>query len=111
MSEAKELLPLEGSKSEIWKHFGFPAEDGKFVQLDKKSRKEVCCKIYYKSLKYCGNTTNLQFHLKEHHLSIHLSLAAKVNKGKEKAPPNHQPTITARVAATQKLPQSSTRWN
>ncbi len=34
-------LPLEGSKSDIWKHFGFPAKDGKFVEHDKKARKEV----------------------------------------------------------------------
>ena len=40
MSQAKELLPLEGSKSEIWKHFGFPSKDGKFVQPDKKVEKK-----------------------------------------------------------------------
>ena len=99
MSQAKELLPLEGSKSEIWKHFGFPAKDGKFVQPDKKIRKEVFCRICYKPLKYCGNTTNLHYHLKEHHHSVHLSLASKANKDKEKVQLDHQPTIPAAVAA------------
>ena len=26
-----ELLPLEGSVSPVWKYFGFPAENGKFL--------------------------------------------------------------------------------
>ena len=30
------LLPLEGSTSEVWKHFGFPAKNGKYINGDKK---------------------------------------------------------------------------
>ena len=33
----QELLPLEGSTSAVWKHFGFPAKDGKII-LEKKKR-------------------------------------------------------------------------
>ena len=32
----KELLPLEGATSAVWKHFGFPSQDGKIVQEKKK---------------------------------------------------------------------------
>ena len=53
-----ELLLLEGSTSEVWKHFGFPRRDGKFIEMDKKKCTDVCCKLCKKALKYCGNTTN-----------------------------------------------------
>jgi hypothetical protein len=39
-STQTELLPLEGSKSALWIHFGFPANVGRIVE-NKKSRKEV----------------------------------------------------------------------
>ena len=102
MSQEKKLLPLEGCKSEVWKHFGFPAKDGKFIEPDKKKRKDVFCKICYQPLKYCGNTTNLIYHLREKHQSIQLSTVSKP-KDKERASLDpSQPTITATVAATQK---------
>ena len=40
-----ELLPLEGAVSAVWKYFGFPARNGKFLEPDKKKRKQVHCKI------------------------------------------------------------------
>jgi hypothetical protein len=113
MSESKELLPLEGSKSEIWKHFGFPAKDGKFIEPIKKNRKEVFCRLCCKCMKYCGNTTNLHFHLKEHHHSIYLSFTSEADKSREKPKANlgNQLTIVEAVSTSQKLTQSSSRWN
>ena len=111
-SEWTDLLPLEGSKSDVWKHFGFPARDGKFLQPDKKSRKEVICKMCHKCLKYCGNTTNLHFHLKEHHHRIYLSL--KDNQSSIQAPKTdtgNQRTLAQAVLASQKLPQTSPSWS
>ena len=32
------LLPLEGLTSEVWKHFGFPAKNGKYIEGDKRSK-------------------------------------------------------------------------
>ena len=65
--ERREFLPLEISKSRIWEHFGFLARDGKYCEPDKKKRKLVYCKVCECSYKYCGNTTNMRYHLKEHH--------------------------------------------
>ena len=31
-----EVLPLEGSKSDVWQYFSFPAIEGKFPEPDKK---------------------------------------------------------------------------
>ena len=55
----RQFLPLEGSKSKVWEHFGFLARDGKYCEPDKKKRKVVYCKVYESSYKYCGNTTNM----------------------------------------------------
>ena len=40
-----ELLPLEGCSSAIWKYFGFPSRDGKFLEPDKRKRTSVNCKV------------------------------------------------------------------
>ena len=58
-----EYLPLEKAKSVVWTHFGFPARPGKFIQKDKRLRKEVFCKLCKQSLSYKGNTTNMIVHL------------------------------------------------
>ena len=63
----QQLLPLEGCKSTVWKHFGFPARDGKFLEIDKKKRDSVTCKLCGKILKYSGNSTNLFYHLQHSH--------------------------------------------
>ena len=62
-----ELSPLEGATSGVWRYFGFPSKDGKFVEPDKNKRTSVHCKLCAKVLKYAGNTTNLRYHLKHSH--------------------------------------------
>ena len=47
----QEVLPLEGSKSVVWKHFGFPAKDGHIIE-EKKERKDVVCTLCFKAIKY-----------------------------------------------------------
>ena len=39
------FLPLEGSRSKVWKHFGFLARDGKYCEPNKKKCKVVYCVI------------------------------------------------------------------
>ena len=34
----RDLLPLENAKSSIWTYFGFPASNGKFVEVERKKR-------------------------------------------------------------------------
>ena len=38
-TDSTELLPLEHSTSAVWKFFGFPSEDGRIVETDKKEKK------------------------------------------------------------------------
>ena len=45
-----ELLSLPGSKSAIWAYFGFLAKEGKFVEKDKRKRKQQYVKRVRESL-------------------------------------------------------------
>ena len=67
-SRRLELLPLEGSGSAVWNHFGFPSKDGRIIQ--EKKRNEVHCIICSKVLKYNGSTTNLRFH----HMCVNIAI-------------------------------------
>lgn len=50
------------AKSAVWKDFGFlMSEDG---SLDKS---KAVCRLCHKAIKFCGNTTNLQYHLTKLH--------------------------------------------
>ena len=42
MATSQDLLPLEGSKSAVWKYFGFPSLDGQ-ITTARKDRKSVTC--------------------------------------------------------------------
>ena len=59
MASNVEYLPLEKAKSPVWKYFRFLAQEGKFLELDKKKRQTVHCGLCKQLLSYKGNTTNL----------------------------------------------------
>lgn len=96
----QELLLLEGSKSQVWKHFGFPAKDGEIIK--KKDRKNVTCKLCFKKSKFSENTTNYWFHLKEHHRSAYESLSVD-DKSSKQSTSTFQSTILQAMNATQKF--------
>ena len=68
--EYHELLSLNKAKSDVWKHFGFPAKDEK----DKRKRVIVSCKLCPKKLHYQGNTTNMMVHLEYNHHAEYLEI-------------------------------------
>ena len=76
-----EFLPLEKAKSIVWNYFGFPARSGKFVQKDKRLRKEVYCKVCQRPLSYKGNTTNMIVHLQSHHSAVYSEIADQLKTG------------------------------
>ena len=54
------------AKSFVWQHFGFvPLGDS-----DTPDRRRVLCRLCLRELPYCGNTTNLQYHLQRYQFSI-----------------------------------------
>ena len=64
-------------KSTVLEYCGFPAENGKFTEKDKKKRNKVFCKLYPKKINYQGNTTNMMVHLWYHRHSEYLKVKAK----------------------------------
>ena len=57
------LKPLPGAKSKVWKYFGFVAnESGAIV-----SKARVKCTLCKQDINFCGNTTNLNYHLERNH--------------------------------------------
>ena len=65
INEEFKALPLEGSSSVVWKYFGFKESNEKFVEPNKKTQKEVFCRICgrLKKVKYSENTSNMLFYL------------------------------------------------
>ena len=54
------------AKSFVWQHFGFvPIGDS-----DTPDRRRVLCRLCLRELPYCGNTTNLQYHLQRYHRDV-----------------------------------------
>ena len=64
------MKPNFQTKSTIWKHFGFPADDkGRITD-----KKKTVCRLCQAVVAYTGNTTNLKFHLQWCHAQEYLAL-------------------------------------
>ena len=109
-----EFLPLEKAKSIVWNHFGFPARSGKFIQKDKRLRKEVYCKLCKRSLSYKGNTTNMIVHLQSRHSAVYSEIVDQLKttgSAHSSAPlPIDQSSIEDSFKKLTPLPRSSSRW-
>ena len=104
-----ELLPLEGSKSAVWNHFGFPAKDGKFVEPDKRKQNFVVCKLCGKHVKYNGNTTNLRVHLHDTHRQVFDALLRSEKHTVSAKPPAN--TLAEAFKRGEVIPRTWARWN
>ena len=78
MASNVEYLPLEKAKSPVWKYFRFLAQEGKFLEPDKKKRQTVHCGLCKQLLSYKGNTTNLIVHLQYNHKVEYDSVLSKI---------------------------------
>ena len=118
-----QLLPLENSKSVVWKFFGFPSRDGKMMESDKKKRKRVFCKLCKRDYSYVGNTTDLWQHLEEGHINEFRQAKEEAKKDNESnlssdksnAHPLHnesgnQPTLSEVMSRKQPYPRNSARF-
>ena len=113
------LQPLEGAASVVWKFFGFEADnDGRILVADKRKRRAVTCKRCKKKLKYTGGTSNLHFHLREHHRSEYEGAVQASTeempqcsmKRVVSAPGTPQITIQDSLAKAIPLPHNSERY-
>ena len=111
LDEDLQVLPLEGSKSEVWKYFGFPAANGKFIEPDKKKRKEVLCKILgctKNNVTYSGNTSNMRFHIQQYHPSVLPRLSSSSSSKADQS--SKQLSISEAFEGYTPLPKTSARW-
>ena len=105
----EELLPLEGAVRTVWKYFRFPAQNGKFLEPDKKKRKQVHCKLCHRAFSYVHNTTNMWQHLQESHRVEYLEAkSASTHQESEKA--RMHPTIVEALHACKPYSHTSPRW-
>ena len=113
VDDVDSLLLLEGSTSEVWKHFGFPAKNGKYVKGDKKKRTKLYRKLRNKCLKYCGNTSNLRAHLERDHKTDFLALLEAEKEKLEAsggASGSKQPTVVETLNSLTPILRSSNQW-
>ena len=108
-----EYLPLEKAKSPVWRFFGFPARNGKFLESDKKKRQSVYCKLCKQELSYKGNTKNMLVHLQYNHKAEYSDISSKttVNAGRMSTQLQaEQHSITEAFEQLSPIPRSSSRW-
>ena len=116
MATSRELLPLEGAKSGVWKYFGFPSKDGKFMEPDKKKQKLVYCKLCGKELKYPGCTTNMRSHLESSHSPQFQALQQETKEKEGSTASSSKPvapgqqSIASAFQVAVPLPRTSARW-
>ena len=106
----RELLKLEKAKSPVWEYFGFPAENGQYLEKDKKKRTEVYCRLCLKKMNYLGN--NIISHLEYNHHSEYLKVKAKTATGQKcsAVSANPQPPISEAFRQLEPLSTNSKRW-
>ena len=88
------LVSKPKSKSKVWKHFGFHANDRGEIT----DKKEVVCRLCRLPVPYSGNTTNLTYHLQRSHSTELAELYS------DKAGPSGLSTKREAVAVQQSLP-------
>ena len=82
-------------------YFGFPTDNGKFTEKQKKKKNNMFCNLCPKKMNHQGNTTNMMVHLQYYQRSEYLTMK---EKGKVKGmqlsqifsltTSNRQPSIT-----------------
>ena len=82
---------------------------GKFIEPDKKQRKNVNCKLCPKVLKYNGNTSNMRFHLESSH-KAEFKVLQQSEKHKDTGN-NIQQTVKDMLQQTTPSLRDSPRWN
>ena len=112
MASSVDYLPLEKAKSPVWKYFGFPAREGKFLEPDKKKRQTVHCVLCKQSLSYKGNTTNLIVHLQYNHKVEYANISSKIATNSRMSEPSTpgQRSIAEAFENLTPLPRNSKRW-
>ena len=91
-----------GSKSKIWKYFGFLSEYDGTVKV---TPDEAICELCNERIKRLNNTTNLLTHLKRHHCIEYDEIISEIRK--EEAQDSHSSSAVENTRSCTKTKQQS----
>ena len=78
------------TKSELWKYFGFRSDNsGKII-----NKKEITCRKCKTVIAYCGNTTNMAYHMRRHHKEVEFDTEPDEQPGPNKSADNKVMQLT-----------------
>ena len=106
---ARRFQPLVGSKSKVWKYFGFVTDDCGTIE----KKDEVVCELCQQCVKYSKNTTNMLVHLKCHHVIQHNEIASKPSTSETSETSTRiskQTTFTSCLTKSEPYKKNSTRY-
>ena len=87
-------------KSELWKYFGFRSDNtGKII-----NKKEIICRKCKAVITYCGNTTNMGYHMKRHHKEIDAEDSSSEKPGSSKSTDENVKQLTLGEVAEKTAP-------
>ncbi len=99
---AANIVKKKNTKSPVWTYFGLKASDTGCVNEEDIDR-PVCRECGKTVLAKGGNTSNLYWHLKEHHPTLYLEISPKSRKRESTT----QQTLETTIAKTVKYPRDS----
>ena len=91
-----------GSKSKIWKYFGFLSDSDGIVKV---TPDKAICELCNKRIKRLNNTTNLLTDLKRHHSIQYDEIISKIRN--EEAQENHSSPAVENTTSSAKTKQQS----
>ena len=108
----RENCELEKVRSSVCKHFGFPAQGGKFKEKGKKKWTTVYCKLCPRKLHYQGSTINMMVHLEYSNHAKFLKIETTQGNvaTNSKTKDSDQPMIKDSFEKAQPLSESSMMW-
>jgi hypothetical protein len=95
---ATEIVVLPGAKSKVWKLYGFRTDDkGRKIEKQK-----VICRVCDVPISFCGNTTNLLYHLRSHRKEYETIYPTSTS--------GSQTTLPSLIASSKPYARQSTRF-
>jgi len=91
-----------GSKSKIWKYFGFLSDSDGILKV---TPDEAICELCNEQIKHLNNTTNLLTHLKRHHSIEYDEIISEIRN--EEAQETHSSSVVENTTSSTKTKQQS----
>jgi hypothetical protein len=102
---ATEIVVLPGAKSKVWKLYGFRTDDkGRKIEKQK-----VICRVCDVPISFCGNTTNLLYHLCSQRKEYKTTCPTSAHRNGSSTS-GSQTTLPSLIASSKPYARQSTRF-